>query len=374
MPSMLTTKSGAEIPKLILTPELIIDRTLAIYGPSGTGKTVISKSLMETVRDFIDVAILISPTEPSNGSYARFIDKTCIHYRLYLPDPKDKKDTPAKAAMRFLETIWARQEMLAAIYTRANALAPLASLYKRLDRSSQKDGNVAIATFERRRRRIIKNLRTDPNIKPDVCEEKIKEVESRSKKILAKLYKNFLIPNIKKLWGKKNLSEDERYSLQYLELNPRLLLIFDDCAAELKPFFNKDIFRKLFYQNRHSYITVIICCQDDTDLPTNLRKNAFVSVFTSPIVCTSNFERGSNKFPKSTKNYVNEIVDDVFQGHRKLAYIREDSKQQHFYHLTCPTPRTRLFGSPALHDLCKLVRSNKITMDKKNPYYEKFRV
>ena len=56
----------------------------------------------------------------------------------------------------------------------------------------------------------------------------------------------------RELLKQKHLTEDEKYSLMYLNFNPRLLLIFDDCSAQLKPFFNKEIFRMLFYQNRHS--------------------------------------------------------------------------------------------------------------------------
>jgi hypothetical protein len=159
-----------------------------------------------------------------------------------------------------------------------------------------------------------------------------------------------------------------------LNFNPRLLLIFDDCAAQLKPFFNKDIFRLLFYQNRHSYITVILVCQDDTDLAANLRKNAFISFFTTGIVSSSNFERPSNKFPKDVKALVGAILPDVFQGNRKLAYIREDDSRQNFYHVECPYPRPAMFGSQASHELCALLHSTGTTIDRENPYYEHFRL
>ena len=60
------------------------------------------------------------------------------------------------------------------------------------------------------------------------------------------LYRKYITPHYNELWRKKSLSEDERYSLYYLHFNPRMLLIFDDCAAQLKPFFTKEIFRLLF--------------------------------------------------------------------------------------------------------------------------------
>ena len=188
------------------------------------------------------------------------------------------------------------------------------------------------------------------------------------------LYKKFLTPMVETLYARKDLTDDERHALHYLHFNPRLLLIFDDCAAQLKPFFNKELFRKIFYMNRHSYITVIICCQDDTDLPTNLRKNAFVSVFTEPIVAVSNFERASNQFPKSIRAVVAEICPEVFVGYRKLCFIREDDRRQHLYHATGVFPRPFAFGSDALEELCGDLRVKGAVMDRGNPYFTHFAV
>jgi hypothetical protein len=370
----LVTESGKRVPELALHPGLFIDRTTVMYGPSKTGKTVLVKNIMKQVHGHIEQILLVAPTEPSNRSYDGFVDPSLIHYRMYLPDPTDRKDTELKAAMRFLETVYKRQEMMAAIYTRANNPESLSTLYTRLSHSERKSGDRYIASLERKRRRVVESVRRQHARNPGQCDQKVKEVNEKFEKMLVLVYKKFLTPNVDRLWKKKDLNEDERYSLYYLHFNPRLLLIFDDCAAQLKPFFNKEIFRKLFYQNRHSFITVLICCQDDTDLPTNLRKNAFISIFTEPIVCTSNFDRGSNKFPKVTKSYVAEIVPEVFVGFRKLAYIREDDKRQHFYHLTCAYPRPFTFGSDALSELCATVRSEGVTMDTDNPFYEKFRV
>ena len=46
----------------------------------------------------------------------------------------------------------------------------------------------------------------------------------------------------------------------------------------------------------------------------NLRKNAFVSIFTESIVAASYFERGSNQFPKETKRRVAYIQPYIFGG------------------------------------------------------------
>lgn len=374
----LLTDSGRKVSQLSLAPSMFVDRTIAIYGPSGTGKTVIVKNIMKIVQPHIEQVLIVAPSEPTNRSYEGFVDSTLIHYSLYLaPLPgtaSSGKETAAKAAMRFLEAVWKRQEMMAAIYNRANNATVLASLFGRLPKEVRARGIEHINSINARREGIIRQISKQFESEPGRRDAKTKEINEKFKKMLSLIYKQFIVPNYESLYAAADLSDDERYSLCYIKFNPRLLLIFDDCAAQLKPFFNKDIFRLLFYQNRHSFITVVLCCQDDTDLPTNLRKNAFVSFFTENIVCLSNFERSSNQFPKQIKTYVSEIAPSVFRGNRKLAYIREDDKRKHFYHIEFPLPQPSLFGSSALAELCGEVRGSGSSMDTKNPYYSIFSV
>ena len=371
----LLTSGGNRVPKLPITPSLFIDRTVAIYGPSGTGKTVITKHIMQTLQGHIEQIIVVAPSEPSNRSYAGFVDPPFIHYKMFLADPTNpKKDDGSKGALRFLEAIWKRQEMMAAIYTRANDPEILASLYGKVSSAARHNGTRIIEAINEKRSRVIDCVRKQHAADSGRCTERIKEVNAKFKKMLVLIYKKFITPEYGDLWVREDITEDERYSLAYLSFNPRLLLIFDDCAAQLKPFFSKDIFRLLFYQNRHSFITVIISCQDDTDLPANLRKNAYVSFFTEPVVCASNFERSSNKFSKPVRTYIGEIASDVFHGNRKLAYIREDEKRQHFYHFECPYPKPFRFGSESLHELTTTVQSDGVSMDKDNPYFSSFKI
>jgi tRNA A37 threonylcarbamoyladenosine biosynthesis protein TsaE len=370
----LVTDSGKKVPKLHVGPSMFIDRTIVIYGPSKTGKTVITKHIMKEVNGNIEQILVVAPSESSNRSYEGFVDSPFIHYRLYLANPANpKKDDGTKGALRFLEAIWKRQEMMAAIYTRANSAEILSRLYGRLPHSVRSEGARHIEVINSKREHVIAKVRRQYSTEVGRCEEKVKDINEKFKKMLILLYKKFIAPSYEELW-REDLNEDERYSLTYLNFNPRLLLIFDDCAAQLKPFFSKEIFRLLFYQNRHSFITVILCCQDDTDLPANLRKNAFISFFTEPIVCTSNFERESNKFPKNTKQTVAELAPILFRGHRKMAYIREDERRQHFYHVQFPYPQPFRFGSEASHELCDEVRTVGVSMDRDNPYFDAFKI
>lgn len=367
------TANGSTVPPLQANAAMFIDKTIAIYGPSKTGKTVITKHIMKLLNDYIEQILVVAPTEPSNRSYEGFVDPPFIHYRLFLANENGKKTPDSVGALNFLECVWRRQEMMAAIYTRANKLDTLADLFQRIPKKDRAEGFAYIKKMNDTRlhfkSKISKKYPNDEGRR----DEKLKEVDEKFNKTLIQIYKKFIFPHYESLWLISNLSEDEQYSLKFLNFNPRLLLIFDDCAAQLKPLFNKDIFRKLFYQNRHSFITVILCFQDDTDLPPNLRKNAFVNFFTESVVCTTNFER--SKLPKETKLYIMEIIKAIFsKDHRKLAYIREDDTRRHFYHVQFPYPKKFKFGGKAFRDLCEYVQSSGSTMDKENPFYENFKI
>jgi Cdc6-like AAA superfamily ATPase len=152
----LNTESGNKVPELVVGPSMFIDRTVAIYGPSKTGKTVITKHIMKAVNGHIEQIIIVAPSEPSNRSYEGVVDPPFIHYRLYLADPANpKKDDGAKGALRFLEAVWKRQEMMAAIYTRANNAEILAQLYGRLPKEVRAEGLRHIEVINAKRGRVI---------------------------------------------------------------------------------------------------------------------------------------------------------------------------------------------------------------------------
>lgn len=371
----LYTDTGKRIPELNINPKSYIDKTIVIYGPSKTGKTVITKNIMKIVSSYIDQILVIAPSEPSNRSYEGFVESPFIHYKLFISDANvsNKKDDSKERAFAFLESIWKRQEMMAAIYTRTNKIEVISSLFSHVVPHIKEEGETIVENINKKRLSATEEIEYKYKDNQGLCDAKLKELNAMYDDLLIQLYKKYIHIDYENIW-KSDLSEDERYSLQYLCFNPRLLLIFDDCAAQLKPFFSKEIFRKLFYQNRHGFITLIICCQDDTDLPTNLRKNAFINFFTEPVVCLSNFERSSNNYSKVAKTFVTEIIPYVFKGFRKMAYIREDDKSNFFYHVTFEYPHMFKFGSKALHELCEIVKNTGTTMDTSNPFYDYFKL
>jgi energy-coupling factor transporter ATP-binding protein EcfA2 len=317
-----------------------------IYGKTGSGKSTVIKHLMHVLKDNIDVCIVVSPSEPSNATYSEIIDAPMIHYSILNGD--------------LLKNIISWQEMRANLYKKTMDMTILKSLYHNVPNSGI-DASIA-KTISRMNAVLssIEDITHSIKIKQDFDD------------LLLKIYKPYLISKKHILRGREiysKLSKDEQYAVEYIDINPNILLILDDCAAELKPIFGKDTFRTIFYNGRHSYITVMLCCQDDTDLPTNLRKNAKLTIFTDPIVAASNFERSSNKYPKYIQVKIKDATQTIFKDNRKLVYDGKD-----VYHFTASVFPPFYFGSPLLKTLCKELAEGSDTMNVNNPFYQKFKL
>lgn len=350
--STVISKDGKVLHEFNLSPAKLLDKTIVIYGKSNSGKTVLVKNMLKMLKDYIPVPLIISPTEPSNRAYENFVDKTLIHYDLNVE----------KGEENLLEKVWEWQSMRACIYNKVNRMEIIRSLYNRV-RSDEVD-KVIRKIEEKKRSAIV----TTAFAKHD-------EVARTYDELITKFLQKHIHHKQHILESYRNtLNEDELYSLTYINMNPRIILIFDDCAAELRQYFNKPIFRKIFYQSRHSYITSIFCNQDDTDLPANLRKNVAVNIFTQPAIAKANFERGSNKYSKDIIIRANNIYQEIFVGYRKMVYIDNDASRNFFYHITAKIVEPFKFGSGALKQVCTAVTAKEGTIDKQNKYYGMFKI
>jgi hypothetical protein len=385
-PPIITKNNKIQVPNLEFKQSHFIDRTTCIIGPSGTGKTTVAKQIMYGLKDSIDQIVVVNSTENGNKAYTGTVDPLFIHFRPWLPESNKinvgargggRGDDEKKGIYRFLDTLWKRQEMLVEIYRRANKIKSLDKLYSRLHRDDKIEGDKFIEIINRKRNRTINGIKSDSKISAGEREQKIREIDEKFESILIATYKKFIIPNIQYLYEEYGrFSEDEKYAFQYIDLNPRILVIFDDCSAELKTFFNRDVFRKMFYQNRHAKITFIIICQDDTDLTPNLKKNVFQAIYTSDVASTSNFERKSSGLPKAMqKDIVEQIIPAIFKDdNKKLVFYRTDPKKQLFYYWQTDIPPPFKFGSQALNDLCESIRIKDSSLNEDNPFYDRLKV
>lgn len=65
----------------------------------------------------------------------------------------------------------------------------------------------------------------------------------------------------------------KKYKDNGTKVNPRLLLVMDDCLSSKKEWVNEKSIKELFFNGRHYQITYILTIQDPMGLPPELRRN-----------------------------------------------------------------------------------------------------
>ena len=375
---MQTPKSGASIPEYEWNVGAFLNRTTVVYGPSMSGKTQCLKTIMKILKPHIDQILIFSPTNSQNHSFDGFVDPTLIHDRIYLEDPNGKKsdNSPLNCAVRHLELIWERQVMLSDVYQQTTKIETLDALYHRLPGDARTKIKKYVEESNKSKEGIITVIKHQYQYEPTLRSQMIENIEDKFKNLIIQIYVKYIKDNYKSLIKINDLNENEKYALTYISINPKIMIIFDDCAADYEQLFKKDIMKRYFYNNRHNNVTVLISCQGDRDIPPALRKNTFISIYTDEVTCTNGFNDPSNKYSKDIKKYVQEASATIFsQQHRKLVYIRDDPTKQKFYWIKAEYPiKMFRFGSNALHELCNIVRNDKKQVDKTNTFYEHFKV
>jgi hypothetical protein len=119
--------------------------------------------------------------------------------------------------------------------------------------------------------------------------------------------------------------------------------------------------KEIFMNGRHHKITFMISFQDDKLLDSGLRKNAFINIFTTEIVCNAFFQRSANNFTKQEKNKMTKLAHFIFndpklkdKNYKKLVYIKD--KNPNVYYILADYIENFKFGSEHLHNLCDKVK------------------
>lgn len=331
-----------------------IDRSTILYGESGTGKSFVIVDILYQLKPHVDQIIVISPTDRQNHTYDKgIVPLPCIHYTI---------------TAKLLDDIWERQNALSAVYTKANKPEILRSLFDRIPRNTE--ARDVINNINRKRRAYEDEIQAD-GADDALIKLKIADMENECKKLIILIYKHYINEHRESL-SKLAITNDERFSLKYLNLNPRLVIIFDDCTDLLKKFKSHPVMQKLFYQGRWAFITALIACHTDKALDPELKKNAFISIFTGEKSAHSFFERKSNDLDKEERQRAAAACKASFTPiakFQKLAWVRDENK---FYRFTASSHDNFRFGSPIIWEYCKQIQAEAGTMSPDNKFIQDF--
>ncbi len=386
---------GVSVPPGRLELDMVFRRAIVFYGGTNSGKSVLVKELMEFINDHVSAFFVFCPTDAANGAYSSSdtIKRPFIFSDIAPPEEptvtargRKKERSLEDRATDFLNRIIKRQEKAGETYGRVRNLETLAAVYEKLHRlsagwfASREEYEAARARFAGEQRVLEATrshyARTVDSVKrryqDDRLADELSKMAGTFDDWFTCFYQKCLLEWRDVIWQNVSLTEEEKFVITYIGFNPNIVLVFDDCAAEMKGVFKREAFRKIFYQGRHLYITAFLVCQDDTDLGPELRKGAYMSFFTQPAMLRTFVGRPGND--KALAKVLSEGAGRVFEGHRKMFNFRSDPRGQYWYSYTAKPPRSRRFGPDPLRDFCDTIAPKGVVVDETNEFSSRFAV
>jgi len=342
-----------EIPMVKDDYDSFLHKTTVIYGSSGTGKSVIIKHILYLLKDIIPNVIVFAPTNELNHTYDNHVPPLCIH-----------KDVD----IELINSIYQRQVEAIDIFNLIHDQDKLYQLFlvcsseeeQYIYNKIKKCTEAAIVQYDYSTVHISKKKADLTSIKK-IQDNKIYEF---IKHVIKKKFNNTIIDN------NKNLSEEQKRIVRYIDFNPNIILIFDDCADNVKEWGTSKELLKLFFAGRHYHITTIIALQDEQMLTPKVRSNAFNSIFTQQRVATAYFGRNTNSFSKSERKLYEKYGEEIFHpneitksgeeivNYKRLVYLRDDTYK--IKYILANVYEEFIFGSEELWNLSNKCRNKDI--------------
>lgn len=326
-------------------PDNFLNRSTILYGPSNTGKSTIGFWIMELLKPYIPNIIVICPTDGANESYSGIVPGRCIF---------------SSCDVEQLRNLYQRQEEATQTYNKANRMEILESLFNKANDSSAK---TLVDKLDRITMFRLRKVESSSEMNYATKKEQTKAITDKVKKTKRSIYKD-TIEKHKTTLLTLNLSTDEKFSIKFLRFNPNMLVVLDDCQAEIATWGKDDTVKKLFFQGRHVNVTSMYMLQTDSSkdgLPPGIRMNTFNNFFTDGNTATRFFNNKDNGFSAQDKRDAQKIISELFKPNpdgspnfKKLVYSRLDPMHK-FRYVIADQPENFKFGSEALWELSKKV-------------------
>ncbi len=310
---------GTPIPWLEKSVHNHLDITTLIFGGSGSGKSFLIDEIIWLCRKEIPNYLVIAPKTSK------------VPYRERIP-PRCYKEDLSKAK---LIQIWKRQVNLTQCYNIANDPVVLSGLFMK---APDKNAVLMIRAITQRAHEILDTIANNSTLNFSQKKAQKNVIHELEQKKLREVYKQTIRKN-RSILQQMNLTEHEKVALKFLDTNPRLMLIIDDCTEQFvrwMKYFKKgedNIFEKIFYKGRHNFITLIFAAHDDKAVDPQLRKNSRVTIFANSQALSACMMKQSSGYTKIEQKTAAKMGEKLFAGEdgevktfQKLCYIREDSQ------------------------------------------------
>ena len=273
-----------------LGAEDFVNKTCAIIGRSGSGKTTIIKHILWLTRKYIPTTISFSQSDSSNKVY-----QTMTHQSLTYPDVQEN----------VLRSIMTRQERVVELFNIAHDVNTLESLCHYS--SSARD---ALAETKRSSEKAFAQLQQGMQSHSDEIAAMRAKFDVRYIKILRQIIRS----NMHEI-ASMALCEKERICVKFFDINPRIVIIFDDCTTGISGCRSSQVLQEFFYRGRHLHCTMILSIHDDAALSRNMRRNLRVLFLTDETTALTYANRKSNDLAPH--------VADEIRAKSKMILLRE---------------------------------------------------
>ena len=316
-----------------------------LYGTSGSGKSTIMFDILHILKDHIPNMCLICSTNKLNNSYDGIIPPQLIY---------------SEVTEDLIKKIFNRQSVVVKMWNLANDLERLENIYNKLTNKENLTLQLLKDSYSKIKKKINENENTH------IAEKKTQnqELDDSHKQNLISFYKKIINKNKPIINKQNNLDELEIKIVNYININPNFLIILDDMATTANIWSKYQEMKELFFNGRHHRITFMISFQDDKPLDSGLRKNTFINIFTTEVVCNSFFGRSANNFTKKEQNKMSKLANFIFndeklktKNYKKMVYIKD--LNPNLYYMLADHHEDFRFGSKHLYNLCNKVEKEK---------------
>lgn len=301
-------KRHTPIVKHVWKPYHVLNRSIMLHGPTGTGKSKCTMYLCDLVKDAIDTVMVFCPSNDLNHDWDGVIPDIFIKKRLTTEAldnvmlTQERKNDTIMAAEKIGEKYWKRLEGSSQIDKRYEAKI------KEIDANAEK--NKHLLTGE-----DYSQIKFDK-------EMALYERNKQSRALIAKNQAKLFSANGVKFNDKKDqLSLNLTLFVLYYRLNMNMLLLIDDCTdqfADVDP----SIWKKLITKSRHYKITILLTTHSLNDIKVStLRTNPFWHVFTT--------FGGATYFLNNTTTGVKGLLTPSASDLEAALYLPDEQKQTH---------------------------------------------
>jgi hypothetical protein len=294
----LVLEDGSKLHELPKTHENWLNKSSIYYGPTGTGKTTLMFEALHFVKPYVSLFWCVCPTNESHGAYNGIIPSSCI-----------KPGRTLKKTIAFLEAFLNQQAEKTAIYKRVHSKEILKPIF---DKNYDSAAIAAIRRYTEIGARLIRQAQN--SLSGQKLRSKIKEIKEQCDVRVIIVMRKSIRMNKHHLMKSSNLTEMQRQDIKFLDLNPRAVLILDDCVEYIGKWCAQSaIIDSFFFSGRHYNVTLFLATQSDSKLKVAFRGNSTLSFFASEEMSNQNFGRNSNGFDKSVKKYATKCNHAVFK-------------------------------------------------------------